>query len=168
MKRFVLSMAVLATVILSPGLALAKDTLMETFFVGRTTAVGSFSAINGVKRRFDVTLTGRLRGGTLILREDFVYDDGEKDRKTWRFVRTGPTTYSGTREDVVGATTVRISGNTARFNYLVDLDPGPEKNIVRFFDTLVLAKDGRTIANTATVWKYIFPVARVRVDFKRR
>lgn len=146
---------------------LAQDTVMERFFRGQTTATGSFSAINGVNRTFNVVLNGRVKGDTLILREDFVYDDGEKDRKTWRFVRTGPTTYSGTREDVIGTTTVRVSGNTARFTYLVDLDPGPKRSIVRFHDTLVFAKDGRTVANTATVWKFIFPVARVRVDFKR-
>jgi hypothetical protein len=167
MKRFLLSIAVLATVSFAPSVASAADTLMEKFFVGRTTAVGSFSAINGVNRKFDVKLTGRLRGNTLTLREDFVYDDGEKDRKTWRFVRTGANTYRGTREDVIGTTTLRVSGNTARFNYLVDLDPGPKKNVVRFYDRMVLSDDGKSIVNTATVWKYILPVARVRVDFRR-
>ena len=166
MKRILFWMIVAAT--LAPTLpASAADTVMETFFRGRTTAVGSFAAINGVNRKFDVVLTGRTRGDTLTLREDFVYSDGEKDRKTWRFVRTGPTTYSGTREDVIGSTTLRVSGNTARFTYRVDLDPGPGKNIVRFFDTLMFSKDGNTVANTATVWKSIFPVARVKVDFKR-
>jgi len=166
MKRFLFSLAVLGLLV-SAMPALAADTMMETFFRGKTTATGSFSAINGVKRQFDVVLTGRVRGDTLTVREDFVYSDGERDRKTWRFVRTGPATYSGTREDVVGTTTLRVDGNTARFNYLVDLDPGPGKNIVRFFDKMVLADDGRTIANTASVWKYIFPVARVTVDFRR-
>lgn len=166
MKRFIAAL-VLPVALLSAIPAFAKDTMMETFFRGKTTATGSFSAINGVNRQFDVVLTGRLRGDVLTVREDFVYSDGEKDRKTWRFVRTGPSTYSGTREDVIGKTTVRVDGNTARFTYLVDLDPGPKKNIVRFYDKMVLAGDGATIANTATVWKYIFPVARVKVDFKR-
>ncbi|MBP1861324.1 DUF3833 family protein [Rhizobium herbae] len=166
MTRILFSLAVLGLLSPAPP-ASAADTMMETFFRGKTTATGSFSAINGVKRQFDVVLTGRVRGDTLTVREDFVYSGGERDRKTWRFVRTGPATYSGTREDVVGTTTLRVDGNTARFNYLVDLDPGPGKNIVRFFDKMVLADDGRTIANTASVWKYIFPVARVTVDFRR-
>lgn len=166
MKRILLSLTMLGA--LSAALpALAADTMMETFFRGKTTATGSFSAINGVKRQFDVVLTGRVRGNILTVREDFVYSDGEKDRKTWRFTRTGPTTYTGTREDVVGTTTVHVDGKTARFNYLVDLDPGPGKNVVHFYDKMVLSEDGRTIANTASVWKYIFPVARVKVDFKR-
>lgn len=166
MKRILFSLAVLfCTAQALP--ASAADTMMETFFRGTTTAKGSFSAINGVRRQFDVVLTGRVRGKLLTVREDFIYSDGEKDRKTWLFTRTGPTTYTGTREDVVGTTTLRIDGDTARFNYLVDLDPGPGRNIVRFYDKMVLSGDGKTIANTATVWKYIFPVARVTVDFKR-
>lgn len=145
----------------------AADLVLEEFFKGSSTATGSFSAINGVKRTFEVKLTGRTRNKTLILIEDFRYDDGERDRKTWRFTRTGPSTYRGVREDVIGDTTVHVSGDTARFTYLVDLDPGPEKNIVRFHDKLVLSSDGQTMVNTATVWKAIFPVARVRVDFQR-
>ena len=166
MKRF-LAALVVPVALLSAIPAFGQDTMMERFFRGKTTATGSFSAINGVNRRFDVVLTGRLRGDVLTVREDFVYSDGEKDRKTWRFVRTGPYTYSGTREDVIGTTVLRVDGNTARFTYLVDLDAGPGKNVVRFYDKMVLAKNGRRITNTATVWKYIFPVARVAVDFKR-
>jgi len=166
MKRF-LAALVVPVALLSAMPAFGQDTMMERFFRGKTTATGSFSAINGVNRQFDVVLTGRLRGDVLTVREDFVYSDGEKDRKTWRFVRTGPSTYSGTREDVIGTTVLRVDGNTARFTYLVDLDAGPGKNVVRFYDKMVLAGDGTTMANTATVWKYIFPVARVKVDFKR-
>lgn len=160
----VLAFAALAALM---GPAAARDLSLEAFFKGRTEAKGTFSAITGVKRSFDVTLTGRSKGKTFTLIEDFRYSDGERDRKTWRFTRTGPNTYRGTREDVVGETTVRIKGPVANFTYLVDLDPGPKTNIVRFYDKLVLADDGRTIANTATVWKYILPVARVRVDFTR-
>ena len=166
MKRILLSLSLL-TMLSAASPAFAKDTMMEAFFRGRTTATGSFSAINGVNRHFDVVLTGRVRGGTLTVREDFVYSDRERDRKTWHFVRTGPATYSGTREDVIGTTMLKVEGHTARFTYLVDLDPGPGKNIVRFFDTMVLSDDGRSITNTATVWKCLFPVARVKVAFKK-
>lgn len=147
--------------------AAAADLRLEEFFLGRTTATGSFRAINGLKRDFEVLLHGRWDGRTLVLREDFRYDDGERDTKTWRFVKTGPNSYSGTREDVLGETLVKVSGNTARFNYRVDLDPGDDRNIVRFFDKLELSADGRTLLNRANVFKGPLPVARVRVDFRR-
>lgn len=144
----------------------AADLRLEDFFKGKSYAYASFSAINGVKRSFRVDLTGRVRGDVLSLREDFVYDDGERDTKTWVFTRTGPRTYSGTREDVIGTTTVRVSGNVARFSYRVDLNPKGKPNIVRFFDKLVLKDDG-TLRNTALVTKFGLPVARVKVNFAR-
>jgi hypothetical protein len=58
----------------------------------------------------------------------------------------GPGTYSGTREDVIGETTVRVSGNVARFTYRVDLNPGGKPNIVRFYDKLTLKNDGAPCA----------------------
>lgn len=144
--------------------AYAADLRLEDFFKGKTYAYGSFGAINGTSRSFRVDLTGHVRGKVLTLREDFRYDDGERDTKTWIFTRTGPNTYSGTREDVLGETTVRLSGNTARFTYRVDLNPGGKPNIVRFHDKLVLKDDG-TLRNTALVTKFLLPVARVRVNF---
>lgn len=144
----------------------AADLRLEDFFKGKTYAYGSFGAITGLSRSFRVDLTGHVRGNVLTLREDFRYDDGERDTKTWVFTRTGKNTYSGTREDVLGQTTVRLSGNVARFTYRVDLNPGGDSNVVRFHDKLVLEGDG-TLRNTALVTKFGLPVARVRVNFAR-
>ena len=130
-----------------------------------TRATGSFSAINGVKRSFTVDLKTKWDGRVLTLREDFVYDDGEKDRKTWRFTKTGENTYQGTREDVIGETTLTVRGTKATFTYVVDLDPSGKTNKVRFRDTMILQDDG-SILNTANVYKYGFPVARVKVNFE--
>jgi len=157
-------LAIGLTAPLTPLSAQAAELQLEDFFKGRTYAFGEFRAINGADRNFRVDLNGRWDGKTLTLREDFSYDDGEKDRKTWRFTKTGDNTYRGTREDVIGTTTVKITGNTARFSYTVDLDEGPEKNIVRFRDKLVLKDDG-TLRNTATVFKFGVPVGRVQVNF---
>jgi Protein of unknown function (DUF3833) len=129
-------------------------------------ATGSFAAINGTKRTFDVALRTTWDGKTLTMVEDFVFNDGEKDRKTWRFRKTGPNTYQGTREDVIGETTLTVKGKRATFAYDVYLDSAKKANKVRFHDTLVLQPDG-SIANTAIVWKFGLPVAKVTVDFKK-
>jgi hypothetical protein len=156
------ALTLFATLVSIP--AQAADLRLEDFFKGKTYAYGSFGAITGLSRSFRVDLTGTVRGKVLTLREDFHYDDGERDTKTWIFTKTGPKTYTGTREDVVGQTTVRLSGNTARFTYRVDLNPGGDSNIVRFHDKLVLKDDG-TLRNTALVTKFALPIARVRVNF---
>ncbi|MCY0092608.1 DUF3833 family protein [Hoeflea ulvae] len=162
-RRFSLLAALLLSALISLPVH-AAELRLEDFFKGKTYAYGSFGAITGLRRSFRVDLTGTVRGKVLTLREDFRYDDGERDTKTWIFTRTGPRTYSGTREGVVGETTVRISGNTARFTYRVDLDPGGKANIVRFHDKLVLEDDG-TLRNTALVTKFALPIARVKVNF---
>ena len=167
MSPFRTVLATLLIALVSAAPANARELRLEDFFKGHTTAKGSYRAINGVSRKFDVYLYGRWDGRTLVLREDFRYADGEKDTKTWRFRKTGQNIYIGTREDVVGAAKVRIDGNKAFFSYLVDLDPGERRNLVRFRDTLTLSADGRRIVNTANVFKGPLPVARVRVDFKR-
>ena len=131
-----------------------------------TRATGSFSAINGVKRSFLVDLKTTWNGKVLTLREDFVYNDGEKDRKTWRFTKTGANTYQGTREDVIGETTLTVNGKKATFTYEVYLDSKKKANKVRFRDTMILQDDG-SVLNTASVYKFGFPVARVIVNFEK-
>ncbi|MCM2293966.1 DUF3833 domain-containing protein [Allorhizobium sp. BGMRC 0089] len=138
----------------------------EDYFVGTTWAEGHFSAITGVRRDFKVRLTGRWNGHRLRLREDFDFADGKKDRKTWTFVKTASAAYTGTRDDVIGDAKVSVTGDTARFSYLVYLSPQTRSNIVRFHDKMVLQPDG-IVLNTAWVTKFGLPVARTTVVFHK-
>ena len=147
--------------------AAAGSFSLEGFFTGRSIAKGSFRSITGVKKTFQVQLLGKWDGRTLTLREDFTFDDGTHDRKTWRFTKDGPGRYRGTREDVIGETEVSIKGNVARFSYVVLLDANNRRNRVRFHDTMTLNTDGRVL-NSAYVTKFGLPVAWTRVDFRRR
>ncbi len=152
------------TITLAP--AKAADFALERALAGETIANGKFSAINGMKRTFVARCLGTLKGDTFTLREDFTFDDGEKDRKTWRFTRKDAKTWVGTREDVIGTTTLRIDGKRARFSYDVWLDGKNKKNRARFHDTLELLPDGN-VKNRAWVTKLGLPVAHVKVDFTR-
>jgi Protein of unknown function (DUF3833) len=167
------ALAVAATMNMVPNFANAaamkakpRTMHLEEVLPPITRATGSFSAINGVKRSFVVYLKTTWNGKVLTLREDFVYNDGEKDRKTWRFTKTGENTYRGTREDVIGETTLTVNGKKATFTYIVDLDPTGKTNKVRFRDTMILQDDG-SILNTANVYKFGFPVAKVSVNFEK-
>jgi hypothetical protein len=150
----------------SAGAQAATAFTLEGYFTGKTEATGSFSAINGTSRQFAVALDGTWNGRLLTLVEKFTFTDGEHQTKTWRFEKQPDGTYLGTREDVRGDTRVTIRGNTATFNYLMDLDEGPGENLVRFYDTMTLRADG-TVLNTAWVTKFGLPVARTRVEFRR-
>jgi hypothetical protein len=162
------ALAVMLPMNVVPGFA--KDSVtprtmhLEKVLPQITKATGSFSAINGTRRTFTVDLNTTWDGRTLTLVEDFVFNDGEKDRKTWRFRKTGENTYVGTREDVIGETTLTVNGKRATFSYDVYLDSKNQANKVRFHDTLILQDDG-SVLNKATVWKSVLPVAWVTVNF---
>ena len=59
------------------------------YFAGEIRAWGLFEDRFGrVRRQFQVDVEGRIEDGELVLEEDFLYDDGERDRRVWR-IRTG-------------------------------------------------------------------------------
>jgi uncharacterized SAM-binding protein YcdF (DUF218 family) len=146
--------------------AAAQSARFEAFFTGRSYANGTLSAINGERRDFFISLDGRLAGGVLTLRESFVFSNGEREVKTWRFRKSGPDSYVGTREDVIGETTLIVDGNRASMTYDINLTPKAAPTIVRFEDSLVLESDG-SLRNTARMSKFGLPVGRVIVNFAR-
>ena len=89
---------------------------LDQAFVGRQTGRGLFRVyLTGSERRFTAQLNGHLsrNGKRLTVVEDFAYDDGEKNRLTWVFDRTGPGTWTGRREDTVGLAQVTEEGGVA-------------------------------------------------------
>lgn len=145
-----------------------KPFSLESFFVGRLVAQGSFvSRIDGSRRDLVAKMRGSWDGKTLTLVEDFAYADGERDRKTWRFTKVGPGRYVGTREDVIGEATVRDLGGRITLDYTATVrkkDGGAYD--LRFADEIVPAGPGRAL-NTAAVSLLFFPVGDVRLDIRR-
>jgi hypothetical protein len=149
----------------SPG---APAFTLEGFFRGRTVGTGSFSSqIAGVNRELTVVTRGRWDGRTLTLREDFLFKDGEKDVKTWRFTRVAPGRYEGTREDVIGKADVRQVGNTVQLTYTADVR-AKDGSVTRldFADTIA-PLDGLRVLNEAVVSKFGVPIGKVSLVFKR-
>ncbi len=164
--RLIAFVALAVTFISSPLASAAETFTFENYFQGHTVAYGRFQSITGVDRRFRVDLYGTWNGRRLKLIEKFKYDDGERDTKIWYFTKTGPGRYDARRSDVPTVPKVTIRGNVARYAYPVYLDAKNRKNRVFFRDKLVKLKDG-TIRNTATVFKFLLPVAKVQVNFAR-
>jgi Protein of unknown function (DUF3833) len=139
---------------------------LEGFFTGRTVGKGAFtSSIAGVNRSLTVVTRGRWDGRTLTLREDFAFADGEKDVKTWRFTKTGPGIYEGTREDVIGKAVVRQVGNTVQLTYSADVR-AKDGSVTRldFADTIAPI-DRRSVLNKATVSKFGVPIGDITITF---
>jgi hypothetical protein len=144
----------------APKLASIEPFLIERDLVGNTTARGEFKTITGVRRRFTAYLNGVWDGETLTLLEDFEFDDGERDRKTWRITRIAPGEYEGSREDVVGKARGYQDGPFFRLEYDVLLPNGEGTRKVRFRDVMALEPSG-VIINNATVGWFGFRVGSV-------
>jgi hypothetical protein len=140
----------------------AQPIVIEEALAGRTVARGEFRAITGARRSFNATLNGTWDGRVLTLVEDFEFDDGERDRKTWRLEQVAPGRFTGTREDVVGVADGFQDGNVFRLEYRVRLGD----RVVRFRDVLALTPEGE-VQNDATVGWFGLRVGSVSLRMRR-
>ncbi|MBC7769687.1 MAG: DUF3833 family protein [Phycisphaerales bacterium] len=140
----------------------AQPFVIEQALAGRTLARGEFRSITGARRGFDATLNGSWDGRVLTLVEDFAFDDGERDRKTWRLEQVAPGRFTGTREDVVGVANGFQDGQVFRLEYDVRLG----ERVVRFRDVLALTPEGGVL-NNATVGWYGLRVGSVTLNIRR-
>lgn len=145
----------------------SRPFLIERDLLGATTARGEFSAITGTRRAFTAALHGSLQGDKFTLVEDFAYDDGEKDRKTWVLTRQPNGEWSGVREDVIGTARGFQDGDVFRLEYEVRLPSKTgEGRRVHFRDVLALDANG-AVVNNATVGWYGLRVGSVKLVIKR-
>lgn len=101
----------------------------ESFFNGYLTAHGVVKDFSGKAiRHFNADIMGCWSAGVGTLDEDFIFDDGEKQKRVWTLTPDGNQTYIGTAGDVVGEGLARWQGNAMFLDY-----------------TLRIALDDRTI-----------------------
>jgi len=99
---FAMIITACATRLPVPEQTVAGPFVIEEVLAGETVGRRRITTITGVDRSFTANLNGSWDGQVLTLVEDFVYDDGEVDQKTWRLTKLANGEYEGTREDVIG------------------------------------------------------------------
>lgn len=141
--------------------------VLEEFFEGRSQATGVFyDRFGDIRRQFTVDIVGTVDGDRLTLVEDFVYDDGETERRVWELTRTGEDTYEGTAEGVVGMATGKIAGNAFHWTYTFDLKMKDRTLRVKFDDWMFLQPNG-VVMNVATVTKWGFELGTAVISFQK-
>lgn len=143
--------------------------VLEEYFEGQTRAWGIFQdRFGNLRRQFTVDIDGTWDGETLTLVEDFVYSDGETERRTWVIRKIDEHTYEGTSEDgVIGTALMKSYGNAVNFSYDFDLNLGERVVRVRFTDWMWL-QDEDTMINRATVTKFGFELGEATIVFRRQ
>lgn len=100
----------------------------ETFFNGSLTAHGVVKDFSGKAiRHFNADIIGCWSAGVGTLDEDFIFDDGEAQKRVWTLTPDGNQAYIGTAGDVVGEGRARWQGNAMFFDYTlrIELEDGP-------------------------------------------
>lgn len=140
---------------------------IEEFFDGRVLAIGQFQDTFGtVRRRFDVDIQGTWDGETLTLIEDFDYADGTEELRIWRMTKTGPDTWVGKADGVLGQAKGVARGDTFNWVYRIDL-PVPDGTLrVKFNDWFWQVSDTR-VFNRAYMTKYGVDIGEVQITFDK-
>jgi len=141
--------------------------VLEDYFRGRTEAWGVFEDRFGrVRRQFKVDIDGSFDGRELTLIEDFVYADGEEDRRIWHITPLGAGRYEGRADDIVGAAAGEARGNALHWQYDMHLPVGDRTWQVHFDDWMLLQSDG-VLINRATISKFGITLGQVTLFFRK-
>lgn len=140
---------------------------LEQFFVGKLDAHGMVQDMSGkVTRRFVVTMQGRLEGQTIILEEDFVFDDGEKQRRVWQLEPKENGRWLGRADDILGVAEGQLEGFALRWRYDMRLKVDGSEVDVAFDDWLYLI-DENTVLNKSDINKFGITVGQVTLVIRR-
>ena len=140
---------------------------LEDYFEGSAVAWGVFQDRFGqLKRQFRVLMTGTVEGDKLTLREDFVYDDGAEETRTWHIRILGDGVYEGSADGVVGTARGQVEGRAFAWRYGFDLDIGGRTLRVQFDDRFYLQGDGVMI-NRAKVRKFGILLGEATIVFTK-
>jgi hypothetical protein len=145
---------------------------LKSYFNGRVSGWGIFTDRAGkVVRRFVVTMNCTWNGEEGILDEDFVYSDGQKEKRIWRMKRMagadGVVRYEGRADDVVGVGLGEQRGNAFRWAYTLAL-PVDGKVYEVQFDDWMYQMDNKVVINKATMSKFGITLGELVVTFNRQ
>jgi len=142
----------------------------QAFFDGQLTAHGVIKDRGGkVIRYFNVDIKAYWTDGVGTLEEDFVFDDGESDRRVWTLTPAGEGRFIGTAHDVVGEGEITVAGNSMFLDYVLSIPYGEGHLDLRIDDRMylvhpdVLINESRMVKFGLTVGEIVLVIRRESV-----
>ena len=139
----------------------------EDFFNGALTAHGVVKDFSGTAiRHFSADIIGCWSEGVGTLDEDFVFDDGEQQKRVWTLTPNGSQTYVGTAGDVVGAGLARWHGNVMFLDYTLRIKLENGSIDVKIDDRMYRVSDN-VVINESKMRKFGFEVGEILLTIIR-
>jgi hypothetical protein len=133
----------------------------ETFFQGQLTAHGVIKDRGGkVIRYFNADIKAYWQDGIGTLEEDFLFDDGEPDRRVWTLTPTGEGQYVGTAGDVVGEGKITVAGNSMFLDYVLQI-PWDDGTLDLRIDDRMYLVNPTTLINESIMTKFGIRVGEI-------
>jgi len=134
---------------------------------GRTHAIGVFEDRKGrVRRRFTVEMTGTADGNTLSLHERFVFDNAERQERTWVLTRSGDGSFTGRAEDSVSEAHGRFAEGVAYLSSELKLKVGARSIAMHFDDAFYEAGPG-LVLNRSVMSKWGIRLGQILIQFRK-
>lgn len=137
------------------------------FFIGNTQSWGVLEARDGAPTsRLRARLNGRRDGDTLVLVQDFTFEDGRRQRRVWRLRQIDANRFDATADDVIGVATGYAYGNAFRWDYTLQTGASALTR-VRMQHWMYLSGDGQTLLNRVVIRKFGVRIGGVTEYFQR-
>lgn len=142
--------------------------VMEDFFRGALKAHGVVKNRSGeVIRYFNADICASWdANGKGTLEELFVFDDGERQTRTWVLTPIGANRYRATANDVVGTSVATVAGNALAMNYVLEVPYRKWVLDIGVRDRMYLVNPS-TIINESMLRKWGFTVGSVILTIRQ-
>lgn len=141
---------------------------VEEFFSGPMSAHGVVKNRGGkVIRTFSASIDASWENGVGTLDEDFVFNDGEKQKRIWTLTPQADGSYVGTAGDVSGEGILRQSGNSLFLDYVLQVPYRGDTIDVRVDDRMYLLTPDILI-NESRLTKFGFQVGELLLVIMRK
>jgi len=139
----------------------------KVFFDGKLTAHGVIQNRSGkVIRSFNADIIASWSDGIGTLDEDFLFDNGETDKRVWTLTPDGSGGYTGRAGDVVGDGKLSFAGNAMFLDYVLRIPYGDGTVDVRVDDRMYLVEPG-VLMNESRMSKFGVGVGKILLTIVR-
>lgn len=134
---------------------------------GKLTGWGIFEDRSGkVVKRFRIDMTANWQGNKGTFIENFSFNDGTKQVRTWELTRIDDHHYTGKANDSIGVGQGEVWGNSMHWNYTIktETDSGTYNLDYDYWMHLI---DDKTLINRATLSKFGVTLGDIAVTFHK-